>query len=194
MSTEDDEKMRIFQPFDKDVDDGEMRTFGSGAIRDSSTNKLDYEACLSPLVLRRYAEYVKSCRTQPDGKQRADDNWQKGFGLSVWMKSKWRHLVTTWRCYRDPSYGDIEVSLCAEFFNTHGMLHEILASRLNTEPVVPPDLEFNQVAILRCNTVSGLRAHYGNCKNMRDAIEALARCKHDHPKDSFTIELTMKGD
>lgn len=111
-------------------DDGKMRTFQSGAVRDTSVDKLDYEACLSPLVLKRYAEYVKSCRVQPDGNIRADDNWQKGFGLSVWMKSKWRHFMTTWRWYRNRDDGiDIEVSLCAEFFNTHGMLHEILKSK-----------------------------------------------------------------
>ena len=111
------------------LDNGKMRTFGSGAVRDTSIDKLDYEACLSPLVLKRYAEYVKSCRVQPDGNIRADDNWQKGFGLSVWMKSKWRHLIETWLCYRNPEHGDIETSLCAEFFNTHGMLHEILANK-----------------------------------------------------------------
>lgn len=123
-------------------DNGNMRTFQSGAVRDTSADKLDYEACLSPLVLKRYAEYVKSCRVQPDGKIRADDNWQKGFGLKIWMKSKLRHIIRTWHLHRrllrkdtlaEEDYVDEEaivVSLCAEFFNTHGMLHEILASKM----------------------------------------------------------------
>lgn len=120
------------------IDNGKMRTFNSGAVRDTSVDKLDYEACLSPLVLKRYAEYVRSCRVQPDGNIRADDNWQKGFGLAVWMKSKWRHIIHTWTLYRtgadtttdkDGKVWDIETALCAEFFNTHGMLHEILATK-----------------------------------------------------------------
>lgn len=110
-------------------DNGKMRVFDSGAVRDTSTNKLDYEACLSPLVLQRYAEYIRACRVQPDGKIRADDNWQKGFGISVWMKSKWRHFMGTWLCVRKYSDKDIEVSLCAELFNTNGMLHEILKAK-----------------------------------------------------------------
>ena len=116
------------------TDDEKMRVFKTGAVRDTSVNKLDYEACLSPLVLKRYAEYVRSCRVQPDGNIRADDNWQKGFGLSVWMKSKWRHFMATWYWYRGglcSPRGDIEVSLCAELFNTMGMLHEILKEKEN---------------------------------------------------------------
>ncbi len=126
-------------------DDGQMRTFGSGAVRDTSTDKLDYEACLSPLVLKRYAEYVRTCRVQPDGNLRADDNWQKGFGLSVWLKSKLRHIMHTWILHRtgaktitdkDGKVWDIEMALCAEFFNTHGMLHEILASKVGGERTI----------------------------------------------------------
>ena len=129
----------------KETDSGAMRTFDTGAIRDTSVDKLDYEACLSPLVLKCYAEYVKSCRVQPDGNIRADDNWQKGFGAAVWMKSKWRHLMTTWSLHRkllvsvssaEEDYVNEEAiikSLCAEFFNTHGMLHEILKGKEENE-------------------------------------------------------------
>ena len=121
-----------------EIDDGNMRIFESGAVRDTSINKLDYEACLSPLVLKRYAEYIRDCRVQPDGNLRADDNWQKGFGLVVWMKSKLRHILHTWTLHRtgapnlvdeDGKVWDIETALCAEFFNTHGMLHEVLANK-----------------------------------------------------------------
>jgi len=119
-----------------DKDDGIMRKFESGAVRDTSVDKLDYEACLSPLVLCRYAKYVRNCRMQPDGDIRADDNWQKGFGLAVWMKSKWRHFMATWTWHRTGKCEegwDIEKSLCAELFNTHGMLHEILTQKDKAE-------------------------------------------------------------
>ncbi len=116
-------------------DDGNMRTFDSGAVRDTSTDKLDYEACLSPLVLQAFAEYIKSTRIQPDGNLRTDDNWQKGFGLSVWMKSKFRHFMVTWKLYRQGNTDEIVKSLCAELFNTQGMLHEILAKKLKKPKV-----------------------------------------------------------
>lgn len=186
-----DGKGNVILPESKD--NGKMRTFGSGAVRDTSVDKLDYEACLSPLVLKRYAEYVKSCRVQPDGNIRADDNWQKGFGLSVWMKSKWRHLITTWRCYRDPSYGDIEKSLCAEFFNTHGMLHEILVNKMvgNAPQLqIPNDLSLTQIAILKVDTRMGVRLHYENCDSMEAAFERVAKLRHTNSSDMFTVEVS----
>lgn len=105
-----------------------IRTFETGAMRSDDEGKLDYEACLSPLVLQRYAEYVRSHREMPDGSIRSDDNWQKGFGLSRWMKSKFRHFMATWSCCRAKItlHPCLEESLCAELFNTMGMLHEIL--------------------------------------------------------------------
>ena len=105
-----------------------MQTFESGAVRSDDSDKLNYEACLSPLVLERYAEYIRSHRKLPDGSMRSDDNWQKGFGLKRWMEAKFRHFMTTWSWFRRGVYnqGRMEDSLCAELFNTMGMLHEIL--------------------------------------------------------------------
>lgn len=103
-----------------------MRKFESGATRDDVGEKLDYEGFLSPIVLRRFAQYMHEHRKQADEKMRDSDNWQKGIPISVYMKSKWRHFMTTWRCHRHPGYGDIEESLCAELFNTMGMLFEVL--------------------------------------------------------------------
>lgn len=110
-----------------------MRKFSSGATRDDDINKLDYEGFISPLVLLRYAQYMHQHRTQADGKLRDSDNWQKGIPIKQYMKSKWRHFVDTWTNYRlGMSVGDtaiLEDSLCAELFNTNGMLHEILKNK-----------------------------------------------------------------
>jgi len=106
-----------------------MRQFDSGATRDTDKNKLDYEAGLSPLVLKRYLEYLQKHTIQTDGKQRAYDNWQKGIPLPVYMKSKFRHFMSTWLIHREWSKEDIEESLCAELFNTNGYLHEILKEK-----------------------------------------------------------------
>ena len=105
-----------------------MRTFETGATRDDDDGKLDYEGFLSPVVLRRYAEYMHKNRVQADGTMRAADNWQKGIPIEQYMKSKWRHFMETWRLWRGGAVDDVAIaeSLCAELFNTMGMLHEVL--------------------------------------------------------------------
>lgn len=101
-----------------------MRTFESGATRDNDDEKLDYEGFLSPLVLRRYAEYMHANRIQANGTVRSSDNWQKGIPQSAYMKSMWRHFMAVWMGYRN---GDVsEDDLCALIFNVMGMLHELL--------------------------------------------------------------------
>jgi hypothetical protein len=41
-----------------------MRQFSTGATRNLETGKHDFEGYLSPLVLKRYAEYMTSHRKQ----------------------------------------------------------------------------------------------------------------------------------
>ena len=109
-------------------DDGIKRTFETGATRDTAEDKPDYEGYLSPLVLRRYGEYMLGHQTQSDGEMRASDNWQKGMPLNVYMKSLWRHLMALWtihRCYKNMTVSK-EEALCAIIFNASGYLHELL--------------------------------------------------------------------
>ena len=111
-----------------------IRKFETGATRDIDTNKLDYEGFLSPMVLERYAQYLNKHRVQSDGKLRDSDNWQKGIPIKVYMKSKWRHFMDTWMNYRLGMFagdtGILEESLCAELFNTMGMLYELLKGQI----------------------------------------------------------------
>ena len=107
-----------------------MREFESGATRDTDKGKPDYEGFLSPRVLVRYGEYMSKHRTQADGKLRDSDNWQKGIPIAQYMKSKWRHFMDTWIWHRTKPVGaDVEDSLCAELFNTMGMLDEVLKGK-----------------------------------------------------------------
>lgn len=109
-----------------------MRTFESGATRDDNTNKLNYEGFLSPLVLRRYAEYMHLHRKQSDGTLRAADNWQKGLSTQCYMESLWRHFMDVWLQHRGhPGQDTTEDSLCALLFNTMGYLHETVKARLS---------------------------------------------------------------
>lgn len=107
-----------------------MRKFSTGATRNSDDAKLDYEGFLSPLVLKRYAEYLNKHRVQADGKLRDSDNWQKGIPLTVYMKSLWRHFIDMWSIHRGigpiPNTEILEEAICAVIFNASGYLHELL--------------------------------------------------------------------
>jgi len=127
----------------------EMRTFETGATRSDNKERLDYEGFLSPLVLKRYAEYLHKHRRQADGTLRASDNWQKGIPIEVYMKSKWRHFMSTWLWFREGGDG-AEESLCAELFNTMGMLHEILRGKNLPSPSSPTGI-FYPCFCARCH-------------------------------------------
>ena len=106
-----------------------IRTFDSGATRDTDEDKLDYEAFLSPAVLVRYAEHLHKHRKQSDGQLRDGDNWQHGIPQEVYMKSMFRHFMDVWLHHRDRSdltNEELEDALCALLFNIQGMLFEVL--------------------------------------------------------------------
>ena len=107
-----------------------MRTFDTGATRDSDDGKYDYEGFLSPIVLERYAAYMHKHRIQADGGLRDADNWQKGITKDAYMKSAWRHFMDWWMEHRGyPSREGLEDALCALLFNVQGYLYEILRER-----------------------------------------------------------------
>ena len=102
-----------------------MRTFASGAIRDTDENKLDYEGFLNPLVLRAFAEYMHKHRQMPDGSLRGSDNWQKGIPREQLMKSLLRHVMSVWEEHRH--YGSLtKDDLCGVLFNTQGLLLDLI--------------------------------------------------------------------
>src|SRR3990167_287158 len=107
----------------------QMRTFATGATRDAEDTKFDYEGFLSPLVVKRYAEYLHKHRIQADGQLRASDNWQKGIPRSAYIKSAWRHFMDWWSGHRSAETirnEDFEDAICAVIFNASGYLFEHL--------------------------------------------------------------------
>lgn len=114
---------------------GMIRTFESGATRDTDAGKPDYEGFLSPRVIQRFGEYMAKHRVQSDGSLRASDNWQKGIPRCQYIKSMFRHFVDVWARHREdlgrdvPAYWDIamEDALCALLFNVMGYLHEYIS-------------------------------------------------------------------
>ena len=123
---------------DKTKDDGKLRTFVTGATRDTGSEKLEPYGFISPLVLHRFSEYMHGHRKQSDNSRRDSDNWQKGFPRASYRHSLLRHLMDWWLVSRglEPRYGTSPLTptneqdlLCAVLFNVQGLLHELLLGR-----------------------------------------------------------------
>lgn len=105
----------------------QIRTFETGANRNTDQGKLDYEGFLSPIVLERFAQYLHKHRHLENGEYRDSDNWQKGIPRDVYMKSLLRHVLDMWKQHRGfTSQEEMEDSICAVMFNAMGYLFERL--------------------------------------------------------------------
>jgi hypothetical protein len=114
------------------ADDRTVRVFSTGATRSPLGDKLQYEGYLNPLVLKRYAEYMKKHQVQSDGTERSADNWQRSIPLESLMDSGWRHFEDWWmyhRGYTAEMAEDIEEALCAVMFNTMAYLKQVMEQR-----------------------------------------------------------------
>jgi len=107
-----------------------MREFSTGATRNLSDDKLDFNGFLSPLALEEFAKYMHKNRIQADGKMRDSDNWQRGIEINSYMSSMWRHFFDTWKSHRGLETPEDQISnLCGLLFNVQGMLHELLKTK-----------------------------------------------------------------
>jgi NAD-dependent SIR2 family protein deacetylase len=126
---------------------GEIRTFDSGATRDTDTDKLDFSGFLSPIALDIYAEYMHKHRKQSDGQLRASDNWQKGMPEEEVIKSLWRHNHDVWKLYRGYKVHDRKdgheitkkEALCAALFNNFVLLHQLANAELAKASELTPN-------------------------------------------------------
>lgn len=109
-----------------------IRTFDSGATRDTDQGKLDYVKALSSIVIRRYVQYLDKHRLQSDGSYRDFDNWKKGIPVEAYISGNGRHFMDTWLLTEgyatSDNHGPVEIedAICAQLFNLMGRLHEIL--------------------------------------------------------------------
>jgi len=69
----------------------EIREFSTGALRDTSSGKVEPIGFTDSKVEMSYFDYMQSHRKMKDGTIRDSDNWKKGFGLDVTMHSFSRH-------------------------------------------------------------------------------------------------------
>ena len=115
------------------VDNGNMRTFETGATRDTAEGKLDYEGFLSLPALKQFAKYMNMNRLQSDGQIRKSDNWKAGFPMESYVKSGLRHDLD-WIEYhqsdnRTPEMNNAGIAaVCGLIFNAMGYLDEWLKS------------------------------------------------------------------
>lgn len=106
-----------------------VRQFDTGATRSPLGDKLEYDGYLNPMVLKRYAEYMKKHQTQSDGNKRAADNWQKNIPIESLHDSKLRHDMDVWlhlRGYHCEATEEIEESLCAAIFGNMAILKQVM--------------------------------------------------------------------
>jgi hypothetical protein len=101
-----------------------VRTFSTGATRDTDENKLDFEGFFSPLVMEEFAKYMHGKRKMADGSMRDSDNWQKGIPLDAYIKSMWRHFFAVWKSHRGGNVS--QEDLMGLMFNVQGFIHETL--------------------------------------------------------------------
>jgi len=120
-----------------------IRSFDTGATRDTEEGKLDFEGFINPLVLYKYAEYMNKNRLMKDGTVRDSDNWQKGFGekhLDVCMKSAFRHFMDMWMEHRGLESRDgLDEAICGLLFNVMAYYKKILYDRREDESVRKDD-------------------------------------------------------
>jgi len=121
---QDDSKWKELDKHDR------VRTFDTGANRDTAEGKLDYEGFLSPKVLKQYAQYMHTNRHLNNGDVRDSDNWQKGFGeehFAVCIKSMLRHVMDVWLIHRgNGARSNMEDALCGVIFNAMAYLNKTL--------------------------------------------------------------------
>lgn len=159
--------------------------FDTGALRNSDTGSLDFEACLSPKILKRYAEYIRKHRKLTDGSIRPDDNWQKGMPKERYMKSLLRHTMDAWLEHRGESSRDgMEDALCAIIFNAQGMLFEVMRK----EPFYDPKIvscPICQQEFISSNLVFHLRAEH-TAKEVEDFYTNLNTRWYTCPQCDFS--------
>lgn len=117
----------------KDRDSGELRTFATGATRDTSQGKREPWGFTSALAEQRFCEYMHHHRKQSDGALRDSDNWKKGIPADAYKHSLGRHIQDL-RLILEGYPGaaresDLEEVLCSVLFNVQGLLHETVRSR-----------------------------------------------------------------
>ena len=120
---------------DRVRDNGVARHFSTGATRDTAEGKIQPKGALSPLVLRRFCEYMRAKQILPDGTIRSASNWKLGIDRESYADSFFRHQLELHLVSEGWLDQDIEETLCAVIFNAQGWLHELLRRKTESSIV-----------------------------------------------------------
>ena len=120
------------------VDDGTLRTFASGATRDTTEGKLEPWGFTSALVEKVFSEYMDKHRIQSDGNLRDSGNWKKGFDLDSYWHSMSRHVMD-FRLLWEGHEGEARTeslmdALCGIKFNVDGLIYELMKAKCAERP------------------------------------------------------------
>lgn len=111
-------------------DNGKLRRWASGATRDTANDKPEPWGFMSSLVEKRFSQYMQQHRIQSDGELRDSDNWCKGIPIDSYYQSLGRHCQDLRLIYEgfpeEARTKDITEALCGIFFNTQGLIYELL--------------------------------------------------------------------
>lgn len=109
----------------KEMQPAPMRTFDTGATRDTDEGKIHYKGFLSRKAMRLFGTYMEKHRVQRDGSLRDPDNWKKGIPLAAYEDSGDRHWQEFMGYIEDGDRGPRALdALLAHYFNVQGWLHE----------------------------------------------------------------------
>lgn len=132
----------------------EIRTFNTGANRNSDVGKVRYHGALSPLFVKGYGEYIEENSLLPDGTRRSNGNWQNLFGTpeeheEVCNESKYRHyedyrlikdgFLEQSRPYLEDGITNVIdaklKSLYGDLFNTQAIIFKLLLEKQKMESI-----------------------------------------------------------
>lgn len=105
-----------------------IRTFSTGANRNTNEGKHDIEGFVNPLVEQSFHEYMHKHRQLEDGTLRDADNWQKKIPKEELLKSATRHFHDVrmqMRGYKTEH--DLLESLNAVKFNINALILDYLS-------------------------------------------------------------------
>ena len=109
-----------------------VRTFATGATRDTNAGKPDYTGYCCPLVKKRFGEYMLNHQTQSDGQVREANNWKKGIPYEEYIRSgdrHWTDVLLHLDGFHATAREELEEALCAMFFHVQGALRALLLER-----------------------------------------------------------------
>ncbi len=116
------------------VKNKKIRTFETGASRDTNEGKIEYARHLSPEAIKAFCEYMHKHRKLPDGTLRDPDNWKKGFPKQSLVDSMFRHQMEIWLLHEkrktkkltDKENQDLKDALHGVWFNCMVYIHQEL--------------------------------------------------------------------